>query len=350
MEASGDLNVIQAEVDAAREGHEVAVVKGRLTEEAQARLQEQIDAVASGKGKPSRGQLSKLAIGAAQEATRACKAEESTVGVGKRGCQQCKASPKELAAYLAYPVRGDCPDDWPLVERLAFDKSCFYLPRRRCFAQGPANASEPSPFPRSTFDQKNLMSQNVRWEHYTCPSFACLERPDVALEEVIEMKKGSIRIGLDVGGSTGTFAAFMSRFNVTIMTTSRNFAKQAVFPYLPTIALRGLIPLHLPHRARLPLFDNTLDIVHSQSSIDGQSLDDFEALVFDWNRVLRPGGLIWFDLFSAPSEDMPGYNEIVDALGYKRLYWNISPSFEDAEQTGPHLLLNAVLEKPPREA
>lgn len=62
------------------------------------------------------------------------------------------------------------------------------------------------------------------------------------------------RLGLDVGGGTGSFAAHMARFGVTVMTTAFNVetvrGKRAGLPYMETIALRGLIPLHVPHKVR----------------------------------------------------------------------------------------------------
>jgi hypothetical protein len=70
---------------------------------------------------------------------------------------------------------------------------------------------------------------------------------------------GTIRIGLDIGGGSATFAAWMSECNVMIVTTSMNFDG----PFNSFIASRGLIPMHISVAYRLPFFDNTLDIVHS---------------------------------------------------------------------------------------
>ena len=46
---------------------------------------------------------------------------------------------------------------------------------------------------------------------------------------------------------------------------------------------------------------------------------------------------------------MKVYIELIDLLGYKRLYWNITPKPDDDNAAGgPHVYLNAVIEKPVR--
>ena len=61
------------------------------------------------------------------------------------------------------------------------------------------------------------------------------------------------------------------------------------------------------------------------------------------------GGIIWFELFYAPEDEMKVYIQLIDLLGYKRLYWNITPKLDDDNAAaGPHVYLNAVIEKPVR--
>ncbi|KAL7235566.1 hypothetical protein ACSBR1_018956 [Camellia fascicularis] len=82
---------------------------------------------------------------------------------------------------------------------------------------------------------------------------------DYGIEQVLGLKRrGTIRIGLDMGNGTGTFAARMKERNVTIITTSINLDG----PFTSFIALHGLISMHLSVSQRLPFFENTLDIVH----------------------------------------------------------------------------------------
>ncbi|CAI5496869.1 unnamed protein product [Closterium sp. Naga37s-1] len=211
------------------------------------------------------------------------------------------------------------------------------------------------------------------------------------------------RLGLDIGGGTGSFAAHMALYNVTILTTAMNVEtvvgrKQGLpymeaialrgliplhlphkslatilttamnvetvvgrkqgLPYMEAIALRGLIPLHLPHKARLPFFDGALDIIHSVNSVKWPSflppfsplsarlpffdgaLDiihsvnsvkylpmlEFEEMLFEWDRVLRVGGVIWVEMFYAPLDEFPVYVAILNLLGYNRLHWRVLPS------------------------
>lgn len=62
------------------------------------------------------------------------------------------------------------------------------------------------------------------------------------------------RVGLDAGGGTGSFAAHMARYNVTVMTTAMNIetvvGRMKGLPYMETIALRGLVPLWVPHKVQ----------------------------------------------------------------------------------------------------
>eukprot|EP00897_Mesotaenium_endlicherianum_P005836 jgi/Mesen1/5280/ME000263S04390 len=291
-----------------------------------------------------------------------------------RDSYACSATAEDLAQYLNYTARGDCPNDWYFTQSLIFEKSCFALPKRRCRAPAAARAAEPEPFPASLWSLAALKNENVRWDLHHCKSYECIntrklgdcrncfnltleamrwvipKRGTIEIEEVVRMKKGGLRIGLDAGGGTGSFAAKMAAFNVTIITTAMDtetlWDVRAGLPYMETIALRGLLPLHLPHKARLPFFDGTLDLVHTVNSIKYFTLLDFEELLFDWDRVLRPGGIIWFELFYASVGEMPLYVAVLDLLGYERLYWNFAPKTDAGEREGVNVYLNCVLEKP----
>ncbi|CAI5993804.1 unnamed protein product [Closterium sp. NIES-65] len=309
---------------------------------------------------------------------------------------RCAATAADMRRFFNFTPRGPCPDDWLLVQRLVFDKACHALPRRRCTTATVDEAREPMPVPDALFTQKALMDGNVRWQQHRCHSFACLNRQSatdcrncfnmtheahrwqraykgsIAMQDVIAMKPKSLRIGLDVGGGSGTFAAHMARYGVTIMTTGLNREAAAALkhkpgqqqqqqqqvaeaeaaapglPYMETIAARGLIPLHLPHQARLPFFDGTLDIIHSINSIKYMPPLEFEEMLFEWDRVLRPGGLLWFEMFYAPKDEMAVYVWVIQLLRYEKRYWNLVPKTDRTERKGPHVYLNCVLEKPAR--
>ena len=49
----------------------------------------------------------------------------------------CQATEEEIAQYLNYEPRGECPDDWLFVQSLVFQKNCFALPKRRCVNKTP---------------------------------------------------------------------------------------------------------------------------------------------------------------------------------------------------------------------
>ena len=84
---------------------------------------------------------------------------------------------------------------------------------------------------------------------------------DYSVDEVLNLKKKTIRIGLDVEGGTRNFAVKMRERNVTIIMTSMNLNG----PFNSFIASRGVIPMYITITQRLTFFENTLDIVHSRA-------------------------------------------------------------------------------------
>lgn len=129
--------------------------------------------------------------------------------------------------------------------------------------------------------------------------------PDFLIADVLSIKPGEIRIGLDFSIGTGTFAARMREFNVTIVSATINLGA----PFSETIALRGLVPLYLAINQRLPFFDNTLDLIHTTRFLDGWiDLQFLDYVIFDWDRVLRPGGFLWIDSFFCTRSDLDGYH------------------------------------------
>ncbi|KAI5077579.1 hypothetical protein GOP47_0007403 [Adiantum capillus-veneris] len=281
-----------------------------------------------------------------------------------------EANQKDLIRYMKYDPRGICPDDQGLAHTLTVH-GCEPLPRRRCFARSPPHFNEPLPLPQSLWSIPS--DDNILWTPYTCKSFACLnERKkkkvfedcidcfelqgrekqrwtkhtsdlDFSIDEVLLLKPGSIRIGLDIGGGTGTFAVRMREKNVTIVTTSLNLNG----PFNNFIALRGVVPLFVTIAQRLPFFDNTLDIVHSMHVLSNWiPTNTLEFLLFDIDRVLRPGGLLWLDHFFCIQHQLDvTYMPLIEKLGYQKLRWGVGPKLD----RGPDLqevYLSAVLEKP----
>ncbi|KAL3517225.1 hypothetical protein ACH5RR_024127 [Cinchona calisaya] len=290
----------------------------------------------------------------------------------------CFAMKKDLEEYMEYDVGDICNDDWKLAQKLMVH-GCDPLPRRRCFAIAPKLYTKPYPIDQAMWRLPD--DKNVRWSRYKCKSFSCLARnstgkgffkcldcfnltdhemfrwikpfyqdpnsnltADFTIPEVLKIiKPGEIRIGLDFSVGTGTFAARMKEYNVTIVSATINLGA----PFNEMIALRGLIPLYLTINQRLPFFDNTLDLIHTTRFLDGWI--DFVLLdfvLYDWDRVLRPGGILWIDSFFCLKEDLNDYLEAFKMLRYKKHRWIVVPKLD--KHHDQEVFFSAVLEKPPR--
>ncbi|PPD98666.1 hypothetical protein GOBAR_DD04295 [Gossypium barbadense] len=265
----------------------------------------------------------------------------------------CFAMKEELEEYMDYDVGEICNDDWKLAQKLMVH-GCDPLPRRRCLARAPRLYTQPFPINESIWKLPD--DRNVRWNcfnltHHEMPRWI---QPtdldpetnitaDFLIPEVLKIKPGEVRIGLDFSVGTGTFAARMREFNVTIVSATINLGA----PFNEMIALRGLVPLYLSINQRLPFFDNTLDLIHTTRFLDGWI--DFVLLdfvLFDWDRVLRPGGLLWIDSFFCLKEDLEDYMEAFKVLRYRKHKWVVVPKRDKDDDR--EVFFSAVLEKPPR--
>jgi SAM-dependent methyltransferase len=97
----------------------------------------------------------------------------------------------------------------------------------------------------------------------------------------------------------------------------------------------------------LPFFDNTLDLVHSMHVLSNWiPTTSLDFILFDIDRVLRPGGLFWLDHFFCIEHQLTDtYIPLFRKLRYKKLRWAIGPKLD----RGPDLrevYLSALLEKP----
>lgn len=136
---------------------------------------------------------------------------------------------------------------------------------------------------------------------------------------------------------TGTFAARMMEQNIAIISTALSLGA----PFNKMTALRGLVPLYVTPNQRFPFFDNTMDLIHTTRLLDGwidMLLLDF--ILFDWDRFLRPGGLLWVDKFSCNGEDLDDYMYMFLQFRYKKHKWVVAPESKD------EVHLSALLEKP----
>ncbi|XP_027362396.1 uncharacterized protein LOC113870008 [Abrus precatorius] len=279
----------------------------------------------------------------------------------------CVLYKKELEKYMDYDIGSYCDDDWNLAQKLMLN-GCDPLPRRRCLTRASKVYQKPYPINESLWrlpDDKNVM-----WGNYQCRNFECLSSKnpkrgyskctgcfemekekvkwvsnsslipsDFLISDVLAVKPRQIRIGLDYGIGTGTFAARMREQNVTIVSTALNLGA----PFNEMIALRGLVPLYVTLSQRLPFFDNTMDLVHTTGFMDGwMDLLLLDFILYDWDRILRPGGLLWIDRFFCNRKDLDDYMYMFLQLRYKKHKWVISPKSKD------EVYLSALLEKPPR--
>lgn len=283
----------------------------------------------------------------------------------------CLRFREELAQYMKYDVGGECPPDDVFAQRLML-KGCEPLPRRRCHPKSPPNYKEPAPFPESLWTTPP--DSSIVWDPYTCKSYQCLvyrrKAPgfydckdcfdlqgrekrrwlvddgglSYSIDQVLKTKPGgTIRVGLDIGGGSGTFAARMRERNVTIVTSSMNLDG----PFNSFIASRGLIPIHITVSQRLPFFENTLDIVHSMHVLSNWIPDAMlELALYDIYRVLRPGGIFWLDHFFCAGPQLNAtYIPMFDQIGFNKLKWNTGLKLDRGFDKN-EWYISALLEKP----
>ncbi|XP_010557488.1 PREDICTED: uncharacterized protein LOC104826476 [Tarenaya hassleriana] len=282
----------------------------------------------------------------------------------------CLKSSDLLSQYMAYKVFDRCPDDWSLAEKLIL-RGCEPLPRRRCLAKT-VHKSDLRHFPDSLW--RPVSNKSVNWSGIGCKSFDCLKgkklgsdcagcfdlsgsyekdrfvkvrgKNDFLIDDVLGLGGGKIRIGFDISGGSGTFAARMAEKNVTIITNSLN----AGAPFSEFIAARGLFPLFLSLDHRFPFYDNVFDLIHASSGLDvGGKPEKLEFLMFDLDRILKPGGLFWLDNFyCASDEKKKDLTHLIERFGYKKLKWVVGEKVDAAGSGKSKVYLSAVLQKPTR--
>ncbi|XP_043708059.1 probable methyltransferase At1g29790 [Telopea speciosissima] len=282
----------------------------------------------------------------------------------------CDKSTELLSQYMNYKVGGACPDDLSLAQKL-ISRGCEPLPRRRCFTKAIPKVGL-LPFPLSLW--KPVSDKIVSWSGLGCKTFDCLKtkkvgrgcvgcfdlvngtekhrfikarsKNDFLVDDVLALGNGGIRIGLDLGGGSGSFAARLAERKVTVVTT----ALDVDAPFNEFIAARGLFPLFSSLDQRFPFHDNVFDLVHAVNGLgDGGHPEKMEFLMFDIDRILRAGGLFWLDNFYCSDEERKRtLMRLIERFGYKKLKWVVGEKV-DAAGTGKSLVyLSAILQKPVR--
>lgn len=136
----------------------------------------------------------------------------------------------------------------------------------------------------------------------------------------------------------------MKMFNVTVVTTTMN----VVAPYNEAVALRGLVPLHVPLQQRLPVFDGVVDVVRCGHAVNRWiPVTVLEFLLFDVDRVLRGGGYLWLDHFFSKGVDLEKvFAPLIGKLGYKRVKWATVNKNDSSGVKNGEVYLTALLQKP----
>uniref|UniRef100_A0A0E0JAS8 Methyltransferase type 11 domain-containing protein n=1 Tax=Oryza nivara TaxID=4536 RepID=A0A0E0JAS8_ORYNI len=286
----------------------------------------------------------------------------------------CSAHPDLLHRFMSYTPFSPCPDDALSLAEPLLLRGCHPLPRRRCFSSSSISSSHNlNNLPTDPFSP--LPDSAVRWPPGAkCTSFSCLppslgfdlarreaarflraEGPlDLTVPQLLRLaslsRAGPIRLGLDVGGGTGTLAARLKRAaNATVLTTTMDLGA----PYSEAAAARGVVPLHAPLQQRFPVGDATMDLVRAGHAVNRWIPEAaLEFLWYDADRVLRPRGLLWVDHFWCRRPDLAAvYQPMLRRLGYKTLKWAVADKTTPTPTAPPgakhdHVYLTALLQKP----
>ncbi|KAK7260438.1 hypothetical protein RIF29_26475 [Crotalaria pallida] len=280
----------------------------------------------------------------------------------------CHSHPDLLHRYMSYTPFSLCPSDQDIAESLIL-RGCHPLPRRRCFSKTPQKPLHSLPINNPFPSLSSLQETLILWDRYTCKSFNCLNRqnpslgfdfeveaskfdkykseldlPVNQLMQIARSAKSVIRLGIDIGGGTGSFAAAMRRFNATVVTTTMN----VVAPYNEAVAVRGLVPLHVPLQQRLPVFDGVVDLVRCGRAVNRWiPVTVLEFLLFDVDRVLRGGGYLWLDHFFSKGADLEKvFAPLIGKLGYKKVKWATANKTDAGGVKNGEVFLTALLQKP----
>ncbi|KAK9696912.1 hypothetical protein RND81_08G004800 [Saponaria officinalis] len=264
----------------------------------------------------------------------------------------CNNYPELFYQYMNYTPFSLCHNDVDLAESLIL-RGCHPLPRRRCFSRTPEN-------PRLS-----VLDSNVIWDNYgsaKCKSFECFRiSPEVNKHEFtvyksdldltipqlfdIAKKSGTVlRLGVDIGGESGSFAVKMKARNVTVLTTTMNLG----VPYSEVNAMRGVVAMHVPLQQRLSVFDGVVDLVRCGHAVNRWiPITMLEFLLYDVDRVLRGGGFLWIDRFFSKRVDFETvFKPLIFRLGYKIVKWATGDKTDSRGIKRGEVYLTALLQKP----
>ncbi|KAK1422859.1 hypothetical protein QVD17_18148 [Tagetes erecta] len=274
----------------------------------------------------------------------------------------CRHHPDLLHQYMNYTPFSPCPASSSSAGEPLILRGCHPLPRRRCFSL--TTNKHPSQLPANPFSpvpENSILWTNYKFKdlHSLNPdlgfdlkiektrflnSKSDLDLPISQLIDIAKKSKSVLRLGLDIGGGTATFAAQMKEQNVTVITTTMSLGA----PYNEMAALRGLVPLHMPLQQRLPVFDGVVDLVRCGHAVNRWiPVQALEFMLYDVDRVLRGGGFLWVDRFFSKSVDLDKvYGPLIGKLGYKKVKWAVGKKTDASGVKNGEVYLTALLQKP----
>ncbi|THG03362.1 hypothetical protein TEA_010347 [Camellia sinensis var. sinensis] len=115
----------------------------------------------------------------------------------------CVGMASNTDQFMTYEMYSTCPDDWDLAQKLVTIPVLFQM--KRLTEEASTNA---------------LIASNFPGEDGKCQPMSL--SAEFTIGEVLSLKPGEIRVGLDFSPTTGTFAAIMREKNVTIASATLN--------------------------------------------------------------------------------------------------------------------------------
>ena len=277
----------------------------------------------------------------------------------------CHDYPELLRRYMTYTPFKPCPPDPDNLAETLSIRGCDPLPRRRCFSRTVPKeiSSSGNPFPSSLTDSAVIWPSTASCKSFTClPAYLGFDMSQESLKFLPPVKSNldltvpqflnmannlssPIRLALDVGGGSGTFAARMKvNGGVTVLTTTLNIGA----PFSEAVAMRGLIPLHQPLQQRFPVHDLSLDLVRCGRAVNRWiPIPALEFLMYDVDRVLRGGGFLWIDHFFCRKSDLEGsFSPVFKKLSYRILKWSVEDKADASGVKNGDVYLTVLMQKP----
>ena len=246
---------------------------------------------------------------------------------GGGGSAECRRLHR---SYNNYTLRGPCPFDRHLVEALSYLDGCPPPGLRLCHTPAPL-----TPQRRSGTADEALNDRAVEWRSFKPLRHfgdAATAATTGKLPGILEPKDGqtwaavefppdaarlkwrryigrlgtfvpldTVRVAIDVGGGAGHFGAVLKSMHPNVstitLTKDNSIGPKYYFdlPFVEMAVNQGGIALLWSATRRLPLPDRSIDMIHSRMAVP-MSLDSDvnEGQLYDWDRMLKPGGHIVF--------------------------------------------------------